>query len=362
MPIDTSIYGNIRPVEMPSALDPQQKAMSLSSMAMQQQHLGKQMEAEDKDQKYADHVRKVSVVGNALESVVSAPDEAKQSIYSQKRQELVNAGLVDPKAIPEQYDPQLVGGFYRSFQQSKEYMDRELQKSHLAKNEKDLKLTDSQIAKNYADANRERLEKNPALMDPAMRLSKMGGEVKQKVGHIVSGLQSLSRYEDEFRKGGRQGYVTPDLPVVGKFVNSTPIDESRILMEEAIGRLASGGAINSGEEARFRKMIPTAADSDETAARKQINLRKEMEAKLIAYGLKPGELSAIGYDQSALGYGTESAAMDKRGLLPPREGGKGGLIRSAQAAPPAVRPGTEEQGYVFMGGDPADPKSWKRAR
>lgn len=158
-------------------------------------------------------------------------------------------------------------------------------------------------------------EKSEFDKTPKGRLEKSGGETKQKVGFITSALENLTKYEDNFRKGERQDRLTPQTPFIGGFISSTPIDEARVSLEEAIGRLASGGAIGSGEEARFRQMVPTAADSDEDAVRKISNLRAEMENKITGYGFKTDELEGMGFDPKSLGYNTEFSKAPGRGLI-----------------------------------------------
>ena len=190
----------------------------------------------------------------------------------------------------------------------------------------------------------------------AMKYEKMPTEAKNKVGFLLSGLQGMTSYEDQFRGGNRQSYVTSQTPLVGKLVSDTPIDQERQRMEEAIGRMASGGAINAGEENRFKSMLPTAADTDENASRKLLSLRKEFETKLKVYGLSPTDLPQLGFVPKEYGYDTDHAKMDGRGLLNKKQG----LLKdeTAEAAKlPEV--GSESKGYIFLGGDPSDSKSWK---
>lgn len=87
MPIDASIYQQIKPFEMPSYADSQAKAMTLSNMGLQQKQAMQQMdrqqrvgEREDKDAAYADQMRTRSIVGNAIDSVLSAPRGAPRSL------------------------------------------------------------------------------------------------------------------------------------------------------------------------------------------------------------------------------------------------------------------------------------------
>lgn len=354
MAIDASIYQNLRPVEMPSVLDSAVKASSLSQMGMQQKRMGQEMAAADMQA----HLQKASVFGNALEGLSGLRDEERAAAYPKVYSELVQSGVISKDQAPPQYDPDFYRQSLMRYRSTKDGIDGQLAQSRLDLNKSQMGLQQSQMAKNYADAGRERLERDPSKMDPAQRLGKMGAEGKQKIGFLTSGLEGLTRYEDAFGSGERQSYINPTTPLIGGLVSSTPIDEARIGLEEAIGRLASGGAINAGEEARFRKMIPTAADKDVDARRKLTNLRKDMENKLTAYGFKAGELGDMGFDPQMLGYSEDRIAA-RQGAGSPQGGG---MVREAVAAPPKPKNGSVVDGYVFMGGDPANAKSWKRAR
>ena len=204
-----------------------------------------------------------------------------------------------------------------------------------------------QIQKNLQD-----IEKYNREQTPAGKFEKSSGDIRQKVGFITSALGNVEKYRERIGAGEKQGFITPQTPLIGGLVKSTPIDEARINMEESIGRLASGGAIGQGEEKRFRQMLPTAADSPEIAQRKLDGIRSEMENKLLGYGIKPQELGALGFDPNALGYGQKQAVSAKK---------PGGLIPSAQAAS-GPKPGMVDGGYRFKGGDPANPQSWERVK
>lgn len=145
MPIDASIYGNLRPVEIPSMLDSQSKAMNLSSMAMQQARGAKQMEREDQEAKMTAHLQKASIFGNALESISGLPEQEKALAYPKVRMELVSSGIIKPEDAPEQYDPQFYNPYISRFQQSKEGIEKRLKIAELAK-------TKAEIGKLNAEA------------------------------------------------------------------------------------------------------------------------------------------------------------------------------------------------------------------
>ncbi len=128
------------------------------------------------------------------------------------------------------------------------------------------------------------------------RIQNAPSEVKSKVGNVNSILNNISNYRNLVKSGESQSYLTPETPLIGGLVKSTPIDEIRAQIEENFGRLMSGGAIGQQEEKRFRQMIPTAADfrDPKVVERKLALLEDEMKIKLDAYaGEGRGASSAL---------------------------------------------------------------------
>lgn len=95
---------------------------------------------------------------------------------------------------------------------------------------------------------------------------------------------------------------------------------------DKVGRLRSGGAVNPNEEKRFMAQIARLADlkdGDGKSAVEAIN-NYITEAQTVKAKMQPG-------------------------------------VKSANPANPASpKPGTIEDGYLFIGGNPADPKNWKK--
>lgn len=169
------------------------------------------------------------------------------------------------------------------------------------------RLRESQIAANLAQAG---IRQEQA--SPLGQYKKMPTEAKQKIGFLTEGLMNLTDYEKAYASGGRQSFVNSDSPLIGKALSSTEIDDARRNMQEAIGRLASGGAITKDEVNTFGAMIPTAADTDEASKRKLKGLRRALENKLTGYGTPVTSLSTLGFDTSKMGYGNLQRLQELR--------------------------------------------------
>jgi hypothetical protein len=133
MPIDASIYNNIKNPEIPSPVESIGRAMTLQSMAMQQKQAERGMEQEDRQRVLADRMRKASEFGRTLESISGLSDVERSSAWSGVRSQLIKDSVLNPQEAPEQYDP----GFYRmnllKYRESKEGIDSTLKKAQAIK-------------------------------------------------------------------------------------------------------------------------------------------------------------------------------------------------------------------------------------
>lgn len=143
MPIDASIYSQLRPVEMPSLLDSATKAANLSSLSMQQARGMKQMEREDREAQLQAQQQKLQVLGGAVDSLAGMPEPERASAYGAVRNQVMQSGLFKPEEIPEEYDP----GLFRTtaasvlpvYRQSDAYLARQEKLAKIAKLEAEAK-------------------------------------------------------------------------------------------------------------------------------------------------------------------------------------------------------------------------------
>ena len=143
-------------------------------------------------------------------------------------------------------------------------------------------------------------KKSLAALPADVRLQGESAETKSKIGLIKNALEAEGDYINAANSGGKQRRITPqsgikvpfmgEIPVGKWLVNSTPIDEARLMMSEGIGRLHSGGAIGAQERTDFESLIPTAADDPDSYARKLDKYSKMMRSKLQTFGYSPEEL------------------------------------------------------------------------
>jgi hypothetical protein len=101
-------------------------------------------------------------------------------------------------------------------------------------------------------------------------------------------------------------------------------------------------------------MLPTLSDTPEVATNKLALVEKMLADKQNA---DVGALGSQGYDTSGFQQLEEKSlpGILSKGLVKEKRG-----LVAAPSASGGPKVGTVENGYVFLGGDPAKPKSWKK--
>lgn len=154
-------------------------------------------------------------------------------------------------------------------------------------------------------------EKNLKFTDPNRRLAEAPAEVKSKVGLIANALNNMTQYEQAFSRGESPTRINANTPILGSFVSDTKLTAAQRNLDEAVGRLNSGGVIGKEELVTFRAMGPRPGDSDDIKVQKIANQRQFLEDRLAAFGFSAQDMGRIeGFDQKKLGY--DSDGIDTR--------------------------------------------------
>jgi hypothetical protein len=305
MPIDTSIYSLLKPVEAPSMLDAQTKAANLSSLSMQQQHLGQQMQQDQKDRATQDYQRQRAAYGQALVGMSGMTPQEREKMWPSVRQELLAQGLPADK-VPDFHDEGLYSQKLRAFNQSPEGMAQQLQQSTIEKNK-------AEAIKDLADARRKGTTADPftqftmrkdyetkldqkkkdeelkrytnmggwtlsegatPTLDDAKKFkaaagsarallsnlneyqnlvneygTEIGGKVAQRMDSLVRDIQLAAKNEDLYGLGVLTG---PDLALLEEVVGSAPTG-----LGAKLNPMSWGGSKANNKAEQFREMINT---------------------------------------------------------------------------------------------------------
>jgi len=135
-------------------------------------------------------------------------------------------------------------------------------------------------------------------------------------------------------------------PAQGRVKGANPYDTQAQTIDarfrtasQAFGKFMEGGVLRKEDEEKYRKMFPQLSDTPDVARNKLSIVRRMLAQK---YEDDRATLGNSGYDVS----GFEQLSIPESVFDQRRSG--------------VLKPGTVEDGYRFMGGDPADPSSWEK--
>lgn len=288
MPIDTSIYNNIKQFEAPSVADAQAKAMSLSQLSMQNQRMSDQMKSDGENQKIEQAKKIQAMALPQMEYLAGLPEQKRAQAYPSIMKDLASKGT-PMENVPHDaegnaiYDPQHFSASYGALKNSDLYLKNALTKSEINKNNAAARQKSGEYDP-YKQMQMEKLaqeiEDKKFSKTPEGRLQKLGGEQKQRLDNAKLGLISSQGMADALAKGDNTFSIIGD----------NDFTQQRALFEEALGRMQSGGAISKGEEDRFKKMAPTMTDSAEMQQKKLAQLQEEMKSRIGTLGFSPEDV------------------------------------------------------------------------
>lgn len=315
MPANPNIYGLSKTVEMPSMLDSQQKASTLSTMALQQSSAAQEMQQKDR-------LRKMAEFGSEIEQLVATPKEHQDAAYAQMRQKLLSNGTATPDMLPEQKDPMLLQQYFSRWQQSDPYLEREKKKAEIAnlsrkasgeadplarqmammdyrdqkdqqKKQRELQqyshvggwqlaegatptADDAKKFKSGVSAARSLLENVNEYKNLVDQYgSEMGGKVAQRMDSLVRDIQLGAKNEDLYGLGVLTG---PDLALLEEVVGSAPTG-----FGSKLNPFAGSKAGNKADQ--FRQMLNTRLN----AKAKTYGFEPQADWQQLAAGGKPQE-------------------------------------------------------------------------
>jgi hypothetical protein len=195
------------------------------------------------------------------------------------------------------------------------------------------------------------------LQDPVRRLATAPAETKSKVGLIANALRNMTDYENAYASGESPPWVDSNTKLIGMAVSDTKLTAARRQLDEAVGRLNSGGVIGKEELVTFRAMGARPGDSPDIQAEKIGKQRQFLEDRLAGFGFSPQELGKIpGFNSDKMGYGNDSQSKRENLLVSHQKRSKGDSSNAYADRPPEK--GVIDDGYMFQGGDPGNPKNW----
>ena len=175
-----------------------------------------------------------------------------------------------------------------------------------------------------------------APKDYNTKLQSLNASEKARFDNVRSYSKAVDDLEVALVKGGNR------YSLIGDNDFTSALDRAA----ESFGRMQSGGAINKDEEARFINMIRALGDDRSRTYSKVAEARREADSRFETLGFSASEVPEIVKSRKSL----ETAVAAAK-----QKGGAGEAV-----AAPMPKQGHIEDGYEFIGGNPSDPKSWKK--
>lgn len=301
MPIDASIYGNLKTMDMPTAGDAQAKAMSLKALSAQQQK-------GEREEKYASHLQKASVYGNALEGMAGMSPEERAANYPKVRQQLIQDGVLGEADAPPSYDDRFYQQHLMKFRQTKEGLEKQKTMAEIENLKRKGTGADDPLARQMAMLDyREQMAKRK--QDEEMRrYSQVGGwklaegatptaddakKFKSGISAAKSLLGNLNEYQNLVKEYGSEagGKVAQRMDSLVRDIQLTAKNEDLYslgvltgpdlgLLDEIIGTAPTGVGSKLNPTAWFGSK----ADNKSQQFRDMINRR--IDAKASTYGFE----------------------------------------------------------------------------
>lgn len=280
----------------------------------------------------------VGIVYPGLEYVAGAPESQRKQAYGAMMGNLERQG-VDTSKMPKDYEPGMFRSMYDIASKQKPVLEQTLAQSNISH-------VDAETAKIYSEIGKEK--RKPLAAEQSDRLA----------GHDA-GFKQLDDLEAAIK-------ANSDImgPVAGRTRGLIPGSETNTRAKslqalvntaaQKIGKSLEGGKLTDADIERYRGMLPTNTDAPELALQKIEQVRR-MVAQQQASDLDTYGKAGINVAEFS------SRTPNDISITKRPKGGKRDTVNSA-VADDLPKQGAVQDGYVFLGGNPSDPKSWKKAK
>lgn len=388
MPVDTSIYQMIRPTDFGvsntsgNGLETgMQMGMKMREIHNQENQQARNNSIQDQQLAQQRAMMHFNNIGGALNQLSKLPPDEQAKQYPAMRQQLINQGAISGNDAPEQYDPGFVNVALGRYQQSKDYIDKQHMIGETNFANANASKVPSEIEKNIADAGGAAIKRNSDLYGSRSPNAELSAQYSKDVAPIKSSQVPMKQMMDNYSHPSPQGDASlvlnafkikfPTAPDVNSLEELSKSQATPDQWKQMAARALQGGLDQGTRDNLLRDAASTFRanyDSYQDIADRYKARAKQQNVNDPTLTYEPA------LDKT---YKQAMDMQDKIGpyVPPSQRGGIGGAIsglasramgvanpQSAAAATPKVKPGTEDSGYIFMGGDPASPQSWKRAK
>lgn len=276
-----------------------------------------------------------------------------QNSYSRVRNQVVSMGLVNPGDLPEQYDPNLVRHYQTIALTQKDRVDKELKEKEIALKEKELLSKQGELkAKNAVEFGKTATELRKERS--GLPTTKATAEVSAAYNKIQSAAKNPTAAGDLSLIFSYMKILDPGSTVrEGEFAtaqNAAGVPEQ---IRNIYSRILNGERLSPIQRADFVGQAHGVYQS-------QLDIQRQVDAQYGTLARKSGIDPAdvlLNFEANAPGDGGGAGnGKSQKGA----SSGWGLDAANASQATPIPKQGTVEDGFVFLGGDPSDPRRWKK--
>lgn len=175
----------------------------------------------------------------------------------------------------------------------------------------------------------------------------VSGEVAQNIGKFDAAMDHIGRLENEWLE--KTGVFSGAMQYVAGTDAAQYRDAAKVAGQD-IGQILEGGKLTDSDRDFYIDMMPTAGDSEERAAEKFRRL-KEYVASRKASSVEGARQAGF----NTAGFTPLEPTAPKLG-----QGTDGKAFAGTKSPPKPLSKGAVEDGYEFLGGNPADKNNWKK--
>lgn len=349
--INTGIYGMQKQFESPNIGSAISEGMTEGANLKQIGLQNKKLEQQNAQDKRADYLKNAEAFGSEMHAVASLPPDQQPEAYAKSRQQMIQAGIATPDQAPEQYDPNFLRQMSTKYQQMTpafdEHRTRQAQVGHL---NAQTALLQSQTPKPLNG------EINPNMDPAALVARQVPKELHAKAFEEIKNAQDINSIKpkimDAFQRGSS---ADPVVAAQGQ-------RELQALLMTTV-KDTEGTVRQAAMDAVKNTMTPsglTATRGENDAKGRTIHeyLASKSSAPIAkGYGIDLAKFNSTKHDKYQEPSSPSPGMIDRLGSV------FGGMTNSANAQPSSdlkISKGGSMDGYVFSGGDPKDPKNWKK--
>lgn len=322
-----------------------------------------------------------NITGPAFDYMAALPGDQRAAAYPKVIEQLKAQG-VDTSRMDHPYDDGLFNQYYGTWQKSKPALENQLTQANIDKAQGETAKIPSEIAKNLAEARLAPAKlageqfgrsspnstiSNQYAEDPAVKSAKSS---QVYMNQMMDAFRKPGPYSDESLALNAMKIKFPGAPDVGSLEEFKHAQGATDAMKSYVSKKLEGLKSDEDRKNLMRDALSTYLPNVASLRGAQ----KKYYQKAIGQGVpnaadifaEPGidqtesEVRALDKD-----LGPYKPPTDRSGLLGSAAkmlGMGGNQSANASTKAPAIKHGTVEDGFVYMGGDPGKPSSWKKAR